>query len=192
MFTLRMSVRDLVEFVYQSGDIDHRFLSIERAQEGSRIHRLLQRTSPDPYEAEVYLKHAEVYQDICFEIEGRADGIITKDEKIIVDEIKTVHIPLSEIEIDYRDVHWAQAMCYAYFYCLDHELSKIIVQLTYYQVDEETIKQFQKDMTFEDLTSFYEKLLYDYSKWGELQKDHIEIRNESIKKLDFPLPAYRD
>lgn len=193
MFTLRMSVRSLVEFVYQSGDIDHRFLSVERAQEGSRIHRLLQRTSPDPYEAEVYFKHQQIYHDICFEIEGRADGIIKKNGRIIIDEIKTVHVPLSEIEIDYRDVHWAQAMCYAYFYLLEqNELNSILVQLTYFQVDEETIKQFQKELTRADLTAFYEKLLHDYSKWGELQKEHEERRNESIQKLVFPFPAYRD
>lgn len=193
MFTLRMSVRTLVEFVYQSGDIDHRFLSVERAQEGSRIHRLLQRTSPDPYEAEVYLKHQQIYHDICFDIEGRADGIIKKDDRIIIDEIKTVHIPLSEIEIDYRDVHWAQAMCYAYFYLFEQkELDSVLVQLTYFQVDEETIKQFQKEMTRDDLAVFYEKLLYDYSKWGELQKAHEERRNESIQKLAFPFPSYRE
>lgn len=190
-YKIKLSVRDLVEFVYASGDIDHRFYSMERAQEGARIHRLLQKSSKDPYEAEVFLKHEEIYQDVIFIVEGRADGIINKDNKIIIDEIKTVNIPLEDIEIDYKDVHWAQVMCYAYFYCIQQEMDEIDIQLTYYQIEFETIKQFEKHLRLDELTSFYQNLMSEYYKWAVLSRDFNTLKIQTIKDLVFPFPAYR-
>ncbi|MEG0695296.1 MAG: ATP-dependent DNA helicase, partial [Erysipelotrichaceae bacterium] len=89
LFEVKCSVHELVDRVYSDGDLDHRFFSMERAQLGSTIHRLLQSTSKDDYESEVFLKYSCIYEDISFQVEGRADGIIHKDDKIIVDEIKT-------------------------------------------------------------------------------------------------------
>ncbi|MFT4006315.1 MAG: hypothetical protein QM683_12050, partial [Lacrimispora sp.] len=57
---LKISVRNLVEFVLRSGDIDNRRTSgaeKEAMQEGSRIHRKLQRRMGANYRAEVALKH---------------------------------------------------------------------------------------------------------------------------------------
>ncbi len=72
------SVRNLVEFILRSGDIDNRkAASPENAmQEGGRIHRMLQKRMGADYHAEVTLKythHTERYDII---VEGRADGII--------------------------------------------------------------------------------------------------------------------
>ncbi|MEG1569029.1 MAG: hypothetical protein RR349_05700 [Oscillospiraceae bacterium] len=41
--TVKLSVRNLVEFVLRSGSIDSRFSGTERALEGGRIHRRLQK-----------------------------------------------------------------------------------------------------------------------------------------------------
>lgn len=192
LYHITLSVRTLVEFVYSSGDIDSRFFSMERAQEGSRIHRMLQKTSKDPYDAEVFFKHTCDYKDITFTIEGRADGIIKRDNEIIIDEIKTVTIPLEQIEIDYKDVHWAQAMCYAYFYCLQEKRSDIQVQLTYYQVEFETMKQFIKSFDVDELASFYQNLLAEYYKWAIMERDFKKIKTSSIKAMPFPFKEYRE
>ena len=55
---VRISVRNLVEFILRSGDIDDRRQgSPENAmQEGSRIHRMIQRRMGAEYQAEVALK----------------------------------------------------------------------------------------------------------------------------------------
>ena len=52
---VRISVRNLVEFILRSGDIDDRRQgSPENAmQEGSRIHRMIQRRMGAEYRAEV-------------------------------------------------------------------------------------------------------------------------------------------
>ena len=76
---VRIPVRNLVEFLLRSGDIDNRRSGAgENAmQEGSRIHRLLQKRMGAEYRAEVFLRYvydAGPYQIV---VEGRADGIYT-------------------------------------------------------------------------------------------------------------------
>jgi len=81
-----ISVRNLVEFLMRSGDLDNRkTASAEDAmQEGSRIHRMLQRREGSDYLAEVVLKYSYETPDYTVQIEVRADGIISGEtaEKI--------------------------------------------------------------------------------------------------------------
>ncbi len=72
------SVRNLVEFILRSGDIDNRkAASPENAmQEGGRIHRMLQRRMGADYHAEVTLKYTHHTKRYDIVVEGRADGII--------------------------------------------------------------------------------------------------------------------
>ena len=54
---IRISVRNLVEFILRQGDIDNRKYggSDNAMQEGSRIHRMIQRRMGADYKAEVPL-----------------------------------------------------------------------------------------------------------------------------------------
>src|SRR5659263_774516 len=114
---IKLSVRNLVEFILRSGDIDSQFMSNSRALEGTRIHQKIQNENKDKgYTPEVPLKYSVEYQGFNFRIEGRADGIITNGDFMIVDEIKSTNIPLEHIEENYNETHWAQAKCYAFIY----------------------------------------------------------------------------
>ena len=56
---IKISVRNLVEFILREGDIDNRIgrgASAEAMQEGSRIHRKIQRRKGSNYHPEVPLK----------------------------------------------------------------------------------------------------------------------------------------
>ena len=82
---IRISVRDLVEFVLRSGDIDHSGGGVDTITamlEGSRIHRKIQKKMGASYHAEVPLKFVITYEDYELGIEGRADGIIIEDDGI--------------------------------------------------------------------------------------------------------------
>ena len=72
------SVRNLVEFILRSGDIDNRRASAPESamQEGGRIHRMLQRRMGADYHAEVTLKYTYHTPKYDIIVEGRADGII--------------------------------------------------------------------------------------------------------------------
>ena len=54
--TIRISVRNLVEFIFRSGDIDNRRTGAKEKQAmeaGSRLHRKIQRQMGSTYESEV-------------------------------------------------------------------------------------------------------------------------------------------
>lgn len=75
---IKISVRNLVEFILREGDIDNRVgkgASAEAMQEGSRIHRKIQRRKGSNYHAEVPLKLVLTEEKYDLLIEGRADGI---------------------------------------------------------------------------------------------------------------------
>ena len=90
---ITLPVRQLVEFLRRAGSIDNRFTGFDRANEGARIHRKLQRAAVKEhadYAAEVFLRGIFAYEEIEFTLEGRADGIFTAADGVtVVDEIKT-------------------------------------------------------------------------------------------------------
>ena len=77
---IRVSVRQMVEFILREGNIDNRkSVSSDTAmQEGSRIHRMIQRRMGGEYHAEVGLKYTWNTPAYDIIIEGRAAGIIDK------------------------------------------------------------------------------------------------------------------
>lgn len=189
--TMILPVRELVEFVLRGGSIDNRFGGVDRMAEGSRIHRKLQKAAGDGYQAEVPLFLESVWGDLRIKVEGRADGLYTDEEGLVVDEIKTTGAPLEMITEDFNRLHWAQAMCYAHILCTQRGLEAIRVRLTYYQVDTDEIKRFIRSFSAGELTEFYQDLLDRYRRWGESRQSWTGIRDASIKTTAFPFPQYR-
>ena len=190
---LNISVRNLVEFVLRSGDIDNRRTSgaeKEAMQEGSRLHRKLQRRMGANYRAEVSLKHTVEEERFRIQVEGRADGIIDDPGGITVDEIKCIYMDLSYLE-EPIPVHLAQAMCYGYFYCCNKGLSGAVIQMTYCNIETEEIRRFKAEKTFEEMEKWFAGLIHEYLKWAEYLYSHGLRRDESIKDLPFPYP-YRE
>ena len=113
MSDIRLPIRQLVEFLLRSGSIDSRFSGFDRALEGARIHRRLQKAAGEGYAAEVPLCADYTVDGIRFTLEGRADGIFTNETGVVtIDEIKTTAVPEEEISEDMNPCHWAQVMVY--------------------------------------------------------------------------------
>ena len=187
---IKISVRNLVEFILRSGNLDNRRTSVadrEAMQKGSRIHRKLQKQMKASYKAEVPLKWEEEYSDFIIEIEGRADGIIDDEEACVIDEIKGVYRDLYFLE-EPVPVHKAQAMCYAYFYASQKKLSKMEVQMTYCHLETEEIKRFREEFSFSYLKKWFEDLLSEYYKWANFQYQRRIERRSSMEGLEFPYP----
>lgn len=187
---IKISVRNLVEFILRSGNLDNRRTSAadrEAMQKGSRIHRKIQKQMKASYKAEVPLKWEEEYSDFIIEIEGRADGIINDEEACVIDEIKGVYRDLYFLE-EPVPVHKAQAMCYAYFYASQKKISKIEVQMTYCHLETEEIKRFREEFSFSYLKKWFEDLLSEYYKWANFQYQRRIERRSSMEGLEFPYP----
>lgn len=191
---IRISVRNLVEFVMRGGDIDNRRTSgaeKDAMQAGSRIHRKIQRRMGADYRPEVTMRHVVEEERYQILIEGRADGVIRPvSGEVTIDEIKGVYLDIHKLEAPVQ-VHLAQALCYGYFYCCDHGLDRIVIQVTYCNLETEEIRRFQEEHTREELEEWFQGLIHEYIKWAEYLYRHELRRDESLRELEFPY-AYRE
>ena len=216
MQELHTSVRNLVEFILRGGDIDNRSgrMITDAMMEGSKIHRKIQRSMGEDYQAEVPLALTIEAEEYMLVIEGRADGIAygefpnqnsekeayTQDtfldrtgkseEMVYIDEIKGVYRNVATMEAPVY-VHKAQAMCYAYIYALQNHLDQIGVQMTYCNLDTEDVKLFQEVFAWDALADWFGNLIAEYRKWADWQIMWRRKRQESIQNLEFPYP-YRE
>ncbi len=190
---IRISVRNLVEFILRSGDLDTRkgaFADREAMAKGSRIHRKIQRQMGASYQAEVFMSHTTEFDEFVILVEGRADGVLQTEEGVVIDEIKGVHRDLRFLE-EPLEVHLAQAKCYAFFWSQDKDLEKIQVQMTYCHLDTEEIRRFERTYTSEELEKWYEWLIAQYYQWALWEYQWKKTRNASMEGLEFPFP-YRE
>ena len=159
---IRISVRNLVEFVLRSGDLDNRRSQggkKEAMQAGSRLHRKIQKRMGADYRSEVALKHQVREDEFSILLEGRADGIITETSGIVIDEIKCIYMDVERLE-EPDPVHLAQALCYGYMYA-------------------------------SELEEWFQGLIHEYVKWARYLYHHSIRRTECLKELLFPY-AYRE
>ena len=190
---VKISVRNLVEFILREGDIDNRTAgSMERDAmlQGSRIHRKIQRRMGSAYCAEVLLKIQCPCDGFTLQVEGRADGIMAEEGKTVIDEIKGVMRELEQVR-EPVGVHLAQAKCYAYIYASQNGLEEIDVQMTYCNLETEEIKRFRQQYQLEELEHWFMDLVHAYEKWAGFQIVWKKERNASIRRTEFPFP-YRE
>ena len=192
MGELRVSVRRLVEFLLREGDIDNRHQAgAENAmQEGSRIHRMLQKRMGSDYQAEVSLKAQFPADGYNIVVEGRADGILDVREKLMIDEIKGTYRDLNRMKRPVA-VHLAQAKCYAYLYTRQKPRDRVQVRLTYCNIETEDIRYFYEEYDLQELEKWFLELLKEYRKWSDFTWKWGGIRQTSLEALQFPFP-YRD
>lgn len=184
---VKISVRELVEFILRSGDIDNRTGGRKNAEsmlEGARIHREIQKSKGADYHSEVTLKHKICMEKFDLQIEGRADGVID-GEPVTIDEIKGIYKSL-EYLTEPVAVHLAQAKCYAYIYGIQNQKKVMAVQMTYVNLDTKKKLYFHENYSIEELQQWFDGVVSEYAKWAEFRYEWKKIRNASIKILQFP------
>ncbi len=190
---IRISVRNLVEFLLREGDIDNRTAGTSDKEAmllGGKIHRKIQSQMGSNYQAEVSLKMQFPCDGFMLQVEGRADGIQKSEDGVLIDEIKGILKELEHIEQPVP-VHLAQAKCYACIYGMQNNLSEMTVQMTYCQMETEEIKRFQERYDMDTLKEWFFALVSQYEKWAKFQMEWQKARNASIKQIQFPY-VYRD
>ncbi|MEG0133460.1 MAG: ATP-dependent DNA helicase [Clostridium sp.] len=203
---MRISVRNLIEFIYRQGDIDDRIGGMSSAHEGTRLHKVIQKelkeqcdkNHNETYINEMYLSRELSYEGTTITLEGRADGvIITEDheetnyKKVKIIEIKTTMKDLLTLEEDGNFLHWAQGKLYGHIYCEKENLEFIDLDLIYCHRENLHTKTFSKTFTRENLKEFFNEVMARYVRWIELQSKWIVERNTSIENLNFPFEKYR-
>ena len=189
---IKISVRELVEFILRSGDIDNRVGGKKDAESmlaGARIHRKIQRSMGSDYHAEVSLKQLIPMDNFDLQIEGRADGIIDGNP-VTIDEIKGIYKSLEHLK-EPVEVHLAQAKCYAYIYGAQNQKEEMDVQMTYVNLDTEHKIYFREHYTMEELSEWFRGVVSEYEKWARFRHEWKQLRNATIKAVQFPY-EYRD
>ncbi len=210
---IQLSVRDLVEFVLRSGDLDDR-PGAARIQEamlaGARVHRRLQKAMGEQYAAEVPLKirfllteeGSFLYREEAdvpglLTVEGRADGIYEAEDGVVIDEIKGVFRDISRME-GAEPVHLAQAEVYALACALDRALPGISVQLSYVELEEKDLNGAEREMPVRrflytySLEQLMEKVLSyveAYRPFALFSLRHRKQRADSAAEFVFPFES---
>ncbi len=192
----QISVRELVEFVYRTGDLDMRFQSKSKMADGIKLHQKIQKSQGEDYQPEVPLQRALLLdgddgEEIELVVNGRADGILKTQNGFVIDEIKGTSQFVEDIESDTYPVHWAQAKIYGAIFCGDKDLSQIQIQLTYANFDSGDIKRIHVDYTAEELSIFLYDTVTLYKKWILFKSKWKKKRTESLVQLEFPFDEYR-
>ncbi len=187
----RISVRNMIEFLLRSGDIQMGIASSQLLHQGTEIHRKIQAEAEDEYQPEVRLSHEIEFKGFAIVVEGIADGIIPDNEKPLIDEIKSTSMPLELIDEEFSALHWAQAQCYGWMYLYQTGASSAIIRLTYCQSKTNEIKQLTRELTYQELKCYFTNLVDQYAWWMEMELSHKLSRDNSILNLKFPFPQYR-
>ncbi len=210
--SIRISVRNLVEYILRSGNIDNRHKGspdMATMQEGSKIHRMIQRRMGAQYHAEYFLRYVLSKPDYDIVVEGRTDGVIF-DEKVVgiraennviqcadsiekpvvIDEIKSTYMEMEYLKKP-SEIHLAQAKCYAYIFAEQKHLREVSVRMTYCNIETQEIKYFHETYTFVEIRNWFFQVMDSYAKWADFEFHWKTERNASIKQVSFPF-SYRD
>lgn len=189
--SIELSVRELCIRGCMKGDLEgYKRVNIDSLHLGSLIHGRIQRSAGVFYSPEVTLENTFEYDGIYYLVSGRADGVIKKDGKFTVDEIKSVK-PF-DFFAPPKEIHLTQLKCYAYFLACKEDLSHISGRLTYVNVDTEKIKYHNYEFRFDELRSFYRSLIMKISRTAEfIKKRETEILPEAAS-VPFPYSKLRE
>ena len=188
---ITVSVRNLVEYSFRSGDLSFDTFSQINPREAIFAHQKVQKSRPTEYTGEVSVSREFETESHILEVNGRLDGIFRYPDSIIIEEIKTTVRSLEYYDKSVNPVHWAQLKVYCYICLLQEELDEISGQLAYYQLDTGKLKEIREiysreelEVFFNELSSRYLKRIINLEKWWG-------IRDNAIKKLEFPFGNYR-
>ena len=192
MKNIKITAKEIVEFIYSGGDLTSEFKSNKRAMQGTEAHAFLQSNYKEEDKKEVFVETLYDFDDYSFHITGRMDGLLIENGKLVIEEIKSTLTDLNLLEIDTRPEHLAQAKMYAYMYCIQNELKSINVRLTYITVREYQTKHFTKRYNYTQLKRFFTKTVEEYTEWLKILNRHQENKLKSIEGLTFPFDDYRE
>ena len=190
-----IAVKELAYFTCGSGDLQTEYLSNYDLKIGTRAHEFLQNQYLEKDKKEYYIKKEINYLGDDY-LHGFIDGVLNRNEEIIIEEIKSTSSDLEEINLDYHKEHLAQARIYAYMYGIENNMDKIHIRLTYISTVNYETKSFDLLEDIDKLEDFVFTLLSDYIGWIKLLEKTNTIRNESIASIKFPFeqerPGQRD
>lgn len=185
------SVRDIVDFIYATGDLQPAFVALNQMQEGTRLHQKVEKDYAE-YLSEVYVKVEGDYLGYPYMVQGRIDLLHPTKTKLI--EIKsTNNLERNDFEESHPN-HFAQAKFYGYML---YEMGKINrtetldVTVLYVHRTSYKARPITKTYRYDELEAFFFNTLRQYIEFHHMINQFKDHKMESIQQLDFPYPSYR-
>jgi len=184
--TYTVAVRALCEFTAKRGDLDLRFTPSPSSQEGIAGHQLVASRRKNGYQSEVTLQLAHG----GLLVRGRADGYDPQAGRL--EEVKTYRGRLESMPANHRHLHWAQAKVYGHMLCEKLGLPALEIALVYLDVasKRETVLAQQHDA--DSLRRHFQALCRRFEDWAEQEVAHRRRRDQALRDLGFPHPAFRE
>lgn len=183
---MRMSVKDLAEFVHRRGDIRYHEQSATLAAEG-----IARQKSYQADRGESYLREHRVSASFGeLAISGRIDG--WDPAAGLVEEIKTTRNDPTELHAHAGDVHQAQLRLYGALLVLaDPTLVEVHLRLVYLHPVRPDETVFEETAGRDDLIGYFEATCAIYAAWIANVRARLQDRNRQLTGLGFPYGEFR-
>ena len=191
MKEFRIAVRDIVSFLYASGDLSSETFQNVSALEGTKAHQYVQShyTSEDQSEISISLMYEK--NDYLLYLNGRMDGLIRQENFYVLDEIKSTRKNIFDETFTYNLEHLAQLKFYAYMYMKNEQLTDMEGRITYIQISDYKTRYFNFTFYLRDLEVFINDSIEEYLEWISIIEHYQRQKFDSIETLSFPFDTYR-
>ena len=183
---MRVSVKDLAEFVHRRGDIRYHEQSATLAAEGIARQKSYQADRGESYRREHRV--SATFGDLA--ISGRIDG--WDPAARLLEEIKTTRNDPAELHAHAGDVHEAQLRLYGAMLVLaDEALDELRLRLIYLHPMRPDESVFEETAGRDDLIGYFETTCAIYAAWIAGVHDRVRDRNRQLAGLGFPYGEFR-
>lgn len=186
-----LSVKELSQYVYATGDLNTSSAVFEREKIGQDIHRTRQNQVDEHALKEVFVSGEISHHDETFHLSGRMD-ILYLSPKRVIEEIKSTLIDLSLIHKDTYLAHSLQLKIYGYLYMLQHDLKEMTLELVYVHHPSLKTKTFTFHETLDSLSFEVETALETYMAFFRLVSDHRKDKISRFQSIPFPFDAFKE
>lgn len=192
---LSISVTSLAQFVSRSGSLSSGSYGNVSGIEGTRLHQKifanLKKDFGDNLSTETTL--SGIYDDgyLSLSVNGRADAIISDEDKYHIIEIKSFNSTKNSFEKLVRPEHESQLVIYAYLFMSENDLSSIDITLRYVSIT--TLEAFDhtETITIDEAYQIFEEHAVKYLEFAWKLINYGESMIKSIKDLSFPYDNIR-
>ena len=190
MKEISLSVGDLAEFS-RTGDINFRFSGKSSALEGIRGHQLVQSSRESTYKAEQSLSKRIECRHYAITITGRADGIDQSYRPVLLEEIKTLRVPVASLPDDVHTLHRVQLQLYGHLFAEVSDDEQILLRRCYFNLDSHEQTLIDELVSSAELALLFNEKLQSYLDWLDQRRAWKQLRDRSIKEMSFPYSEFR-
>lgn len=183
------SVSDLVEQMLRVGDLKTGLIYNDILQE--RAQSDFEHIREEDFEFSVPVSYLIKNNDFSYSINGIINGLCVLDNVLSIEIIEFTNEPLHSFVSELDIIAWSKAKLLGHMILQKNHYNEITIQINWYQKKNfQTVEQ-RVEYTRAELKEYFDDLIQRYLEWAQPYHAWTYIRDESIKKCEFPFVPYR-